>query len=93
FGSLSADNARIITMEWVVEGVALICLGGTLAAVTSVDHAGRAATVVYATPGASLVALAVVSLFTGFTISFIPFKLCPAIRPSSAVLMLLGTLP
>jgi hypothetical protein len=35
----------------------------------------------------------VVSLFTGFTISFIPFKLCPAIRPSSAVLMLLGTLP
>jgi hypothetical protein len=36
--------------------------------------------------------LAFVSFFTGFKISFLPFKLCPVIFITSAVLIILGGL-
>ena len=39
---------------------------------------------------AALVVMALVSLFTGFKVNFLPFKLCPAIFGLSAVLFILG---
>jgi hypothetical protein len=39
-----------------------------------------------------LIVLAFVSFLTGFKISFLPFKLCPAIFITSAVLIILGRL-
>jgi len=92
FGLVCSDDARIITMEWVIEGVALIFIGAVVAAVTSVDRASSAARAVYVVSVGVLIALAVVTLFTGFKISLVPFKLCPAIFLSSAVLILLGML-
>ena len=41
FGELTPDNRRIITMEWIVEGVALVSLAALVAAVTAVDAAAR----------------------------------------------------
>jgi hypothetical protein len=38
------------------------------------------------------VALALVSLFTGFKVHFLPFKLCPVIFTVSAALILLGAM-
>jgi hypothetical protein len=90
FGELTEANRRIITMEWLVEGVALISAGAVVAAVTAVDPASPAASAAYAVVVATLIALAIVSLFTGFKVRFLPFKLCPIIFGFSAALIVLG---
>lgn len=41
FGELSPDNEHIITMEWILEGVALILIGVLVATVTAVDSTSR----------------------------------------------------
>jgi hypothetical protein len=90
FGEISKDNQRILAMEWVTEGVALIFVGVLVAVVTWIDPGSAASTAVYWVSAGFLLALAVVSLFTGFRVSFLPFKLCPFIFTGSAVLVLVG---
>ncbi len=90
FGELTTDNRRIITMEWIVEGVALVSIGTLVAAVTVVERTGPAASAAYAVAIGTLVVLAVVSVFTGFRIAFLPFRLCPFVFGLSAVLIGLG---
>jgi hypothetical protein len=90
FGEVTADNRRIITMEWVVEGVALISVAAFATAVTAIDSQATTSTAVYAVAVATLLALAFVSLFTGFRIAFLPFRLCPIIFTVSAVLVAIG---
>ena len=90
FGELTADNRRIITMEWIVEGVALISRGSLVAAVTAVDAAAAVSSAAYAVAIATLLVLALVSLFTGFRVAFLPFRLCPFIFTLAAVLIALG---
>ncbi len=90
FGELTADNRRIITMEWIVEGVALVSLASLVAAVTAVAAAAAASSAAYAVAIATLLVLALVSLATGFRIAFLPFRLCPFIFTLSAVLIALG---
>ncbi|HEX9901344.1 MAG TPA: hypothetical protein VGB72_00630 [Acidobacteriota bacterium] len=90
FGNISADNKRIITMEWIVEGVALIFIGVLVFVVTLIDPSSAVSKAVYLTSSAGLIVLAVVSLFTGFKVKFIPFKLCPLVFTVSAVLIVLG---
>ena len=92
FGDLSADNRRIITMEWIIEGVALIAVGAFVVVVTAIDHTSKEARAVYAVAIAALLALAVVSTFTGFRIRFLPFRLCPVIFTTAAVLIAIGGL-
>ncbi len=70
FGELTPDNKRIITMEWIVEGVALISIGALVAAVTVVDSGAAASSAAYAVAVATLVVLAIVSIFTGFRVAF-----------------------
>lgn len=90
FGEISKDNQRILAMEWVTEGVALIFVGVLVAIVTLIDPTSSAAMAVYWVSAAFLFALATVSIFTGFKVSFLPFKLCPFIFSGSAVLILIG---
>jgi hypothetical protein len=90
FGELTADNRRIITMEWIVEGVALVSLAALVAVVTAVGATTTVSSAVYAVAVATLIALACVSLFTGFRIAFLPFRLCPLIFGLSAALIALG---
>lgn len=90
FGDLSPDNRRIITMEWIVEGVALISVAAFVAFATAVQPDGAVSAAVYAVAIATLIALAVVSLFTGFRIAFLPFRLCPFIFGLSAALIAWG---
>jgi hypothetical protein len=90
FGEINADNKNIITMEWIVEGVSLIFIGFLVAGVTIIDATSKAAGVVYLSSAGILIILAVVSLFTGFKVNFLPFKLCPLLFTLSAVLILLG---
>lgn len=90
FGEISIDNKRIITMEWIIEGIALIFIGSINALVTLIDYASIISRAIYLSSSFALIILALISLFTGFKISFLPFKLCPVIFTASAVLILVG---
>jgi hypothetical protein len=92
FGEISIDNRRIVAMEWITEGVALIFIGILVALVTYIDQNSEISQVVYWTSFAVLNVLSLVSSFTGFRISFFLFKLCPFIFTGSSILILLGIL-
>jgi len=92
FGEISVDNKHIITMEWIVEGVSLIFIGVLVTMVTIVDYSACVSKAVYLLSAIGLSVLAVVSLFTGFKIKFLPFKLCHIIFTISAVLIVIGGL-
>ena len=92
FGEISIDNKRIVTMEWIIEGLALIFIGVLVATVTVIDPSSVVSAAVYLISVIMLLVMAVLSLFTGFKISFLPFKLCPFIFTTSAVLILIGGL-
>jgi hypothetical protein len=92
FGEISEDNRHIITMEWIVEGVALIFIGALVATVTVVDPTSAVTRAVYWVAFIGLNVLSVVSLFTGAKVDFIMFKLCPVIFTGSSILILLGML-
>jgi hypothetical protein len=91
FGDISLDNKRIITMEWIIEGVSLIFLAVVVSSVTYIDHENTISKTIYWISFAMLNTLSVISLFTGFKVNFLPFKLCPAIFTTSSILILLGT--
>ena len=90
FGGISLDNRRIITMEWINEGATLIFIGGLTAAVTLIDPSSLLARTVYWLTIIMLNALSIISLFTGFRVNFLPYRLCPIIFTGSSVLILAG---
>ena len=92
FGDIGIDNKHILTMEWITEGVALMFIGVLVGAVTIIDSTHQVSTAVYIISTIGLLVLALVSLFTGFRISFLPFRLCPFIFSLSAALIFLGVL-
>ncbi|OFW65815.1 MAG: hypothetical protein A2Y74_05485 [Actinobacteria bacterium RBG_13_63_9] len=61
-----------------------------VAAVTAVASQAMISAAVYAVAIATLLALALVSLFTGFRVALLPFRLCPVIFIVSAVLIAVG---
>lgn len=91
FGAISADNARVITMEWVNEGLTLIFLGALAIVTAIIEKKGPAAAkAVYVMVFFMLAAMSVLSVFTGFKIDFLPYKLCPYIFTGSGLLVLQG---
>ncbi|MFC1544424.1 hypothetical protein ACFL4Y_04135 [Gemmatimonadota bacterium] len=93
FGDLTSDNRRIITMEWIAEGLTLIFLGVLPLLVTALagPDAG-AADIVYRSVAGMLIVLAVLSLTSGARTSVLPMKLCPAVKTVAAALILIGSL-
>lgn len=92
FGDISSDNRNIIAMEWINEGVTLIFIGAVVAAATYFDAAHIVSRAVYFISIICLVVLSIISLFTGARINFLPYKLCPVIFMTSAILVLFGGL-
>ena len=90
FGDISTDNRRVITMEWLVEGVALISVAAFVAVTAAIEPHARLSSAVFVVAIGTLLALAVVSIFTGFRIAFLPYRLCPFIFGLSAVLIAVG---
>ncbi len=90
FGDISLDNKRIITMEWIIEGAALIFVAAVVCCVTFIEHTAAVSKAVYWLSFAMLNALSIISLMTGFKINFLPFKLCPILFTGSSILILLG---
>jgi hypothetical protein len=92
FGDISEDNKNIITMEWLVEGVALIFIGVLVAMVTIIDPISAVSRAVCWLSFGMLNLLSVISLLTGFKVDFFTFKLCPVIFTGGSILILLGIL-
>jgi len=77
-------------MEWIVEGLALVFVGLLTIIVAMSDTESRLARNICLSIVCILFCLTIVSLFTGFRIDYLPFKLCPLIFSSSAVLIIVG---
>ncbi|MDH3271699.1 MAG: hypothetical protein OEN56_10220 [Gemmatimonadota bacterium] len=91
FEPLTDDNRHVLRMEWIVEGVALVFVAALVGVTTGLS--GRTADssgIVYGMSAAFLLAMAVVSLFTGARASPLPYKLCAPIFASAAILILVG---
>jgi len=91
FGGISLDNKRIITMEWIIEGVFLISIAVIVSSVTYIDYTGVISKNIYRICFVMLNALSAISLLTGFKINFLPFKLCPVGFTTASILILLGS--
>jgi hypothetical protein len=91
FGNISVDNVNIIRMEWINEGFTLIFLG-SLTIITSMisDSDSKVVKTVYFLTFIMLSAMSILSLFTGFKIDYLPFKLCPVIFTAAGLLILQG---
>jgi CHASE2 domain-containing sensor protein len=91
FGNITADNIRIIRMEWINEGLTLIFMGLLTIICTILNNSeNRVIKAVYFLTFSMLLAMSVLSLNTGFKINFLPFKLCPLIFMVSGLLILQG---
>ncbi|MFC1913482.1 hypothetical protein ACFLX7_04755 [Chloroflexota bacterium] len=92
FGAISQDNRRIITMEWVAEGLTLCFIGLLVLFVTLLAQSGsQVSDIVYRASGAMLLAMAGWTLATGARTSIVPIKICPAVKTVVAILFLVGS--
>lgn len=93
FGAISLDNRRIITMEWVGEGLTLIFIGLLVLSVAGLGESGSStAAVVYRGSSVMLLFMAGLSLLTGARTSILPMRLCPFIKTTAAILILVGSM-
>jgi len=91
FGSISEDNKRIITMEWIAEGLTLCFIGLLVLFITVLGGSQNPASIiVYRISALMLLIMASLSLFTGARTSIVPIKICPLVKTIVAVLFLLG---
>jgi len=92
FGDISADSRRIITMEWVAEGLALTFVGVlTLIVTLAAGLADPVAVLVYRLCAAALVVFALWTLVAGFRTAIVPIRLCPLVLSTAAALLVLAT--
>jgi phosphoglycerol transferase MdoB-like AlkP superfamily enzyme len=93
FGSISQDNKRIITMEWIAEGLTLCFIGVLVFLVTILTESqNQTALIVYRASAIMLLIMAGLTLFTGARTAVIPIKICPFVKTAVAILYLLGSL-
>jgi len=92
FGQISKDNRRIITMEWIAEGLTLCFIGLLVLFVTLWGGSqNEASIIVYRTSAAMLVVMAMLTASTGARTSILPIKICPVVKIAVAILFILGT--
>lgn len=92
FGQISQDNKRIITMEWLAEGLTMCFIGLLVLFVTLWGGSQNAVSIiVYRTSAAMLVVMAILTASTGARTLIVPIKICPAVKIAVAILFFLGT--
>ena len=92
FSNISADNRRIITMEWLAEGFTLIFIGLLVLLITVLyDHSNAISILVYRASAGMLVVMAVLTALTGARTKVTPIRICPLVKFSVAVLLVLGS--
>jgi len=92
FGDISTDNLRIITMEWIAEGLTLGFIGVLVLLTTLLGWSREpVAIIVYRASAGMLVILAVLSQLTGARTALLPMRLCPYVKTVVAILFFLGS--
>ncbi len=92
FGAISKDNKRIITMEWVAEGLALCFIGFLVLFVTVLgDSQNDVSLIVYRASAGMLIVMAIWTALTGARTSIIPIKICPFVKTIVAILFIVGS--
>ncbi len=93
FEPLGADQRRILTMEWVAEGLTLAFIGTLILALAlaggRAEPAGRLALSLAA---AFLLVMALWTRLTGALTSVVPIKICPYVKTAAAALVVAGLL-
>lgn len=86
FGPMPPDHRRVFTMEWIMEGLALIFIAA-LAVAMAWGEPTSAGRVVLWICVVMLNAMSVVSLATGARVDFIAYRLCPVIFTGTSLLI------
>jgi hypothetical protein len=92
FGTISGDNRKIITMEWIAEGLTLCFIGLLVLLVTL--YAGPqnlVSVLLYKVTAWMLVAMAGLTFVTGAKTSITTIKVCPLVKSIVAILFFLGS--
>ena len=92
FGQISKDYKRIITMEWIAEGLTLCFIGLLVLFITVTGGTRNPISLnVYRASALMLVVMAILTAFTGARTSIVPIKICPIVKIIVAILFFLGT--
>lgn len=92
FGEITEDNKRIITMEWIAEGLTLCFIGMPVLPITVFEGVQNAASVlVFRASVVMLLIMAVLTVSTGARMSVLPIKICPFVKVAVAVLFILAS--
>ena len=92
FGSISPDNKRIITMEWIAEGLTLCFIGLLVLFIAIIGGVQNPVSVnVFRACALMLVVIAGLTAVTGARTSVVPIKICPFVKLAVAVLFFLGS--
>ncbi|MBK5114934.1 MAG: hypothetical protein KGD59_13190 [Candidatus Heimdallarchaeota archaeon] len=93
FGDISEDNKKIITLEWIAEGIALCFIGILAIFVTAFgDPTTLTNQLVYWISSGTMLGLGILTLLTGARTPIIPFKICPIVLTVVIILFMLGSL-
>ena len=77
-------------MELITEGILLVFIGMIVIGTTVIGSNNQLTDFIHLSAVFVLIILVIVSLFTGYKINYLPFKLCPFLFLSSAILIILG---
>jgi len=92
FGTISDDNKRIITMEWVAEGLTLCFIGLLVLFVTVLENSqDNVSLIVYRASAGMLIVMAGWTALTGARTPIVPIKICPFVKTIVAILFILGS--
>ena len=93
FGEISDDNTKIITMEWVAEGITLCFIGLIVLLVTIIVGSQNPASIlVYRVSAGMLIVMAVWTSITGARTAVVPIKICPLVKTAVGILFIIATL-
>jgi hypothetical protein len=93
FGELSTDNRRVLTMEWIAEGLAIIFAGALVATATIAgDPDDGVSIAVYRATAGLLAGIALLTTFTGARTRVVWFKVCAVVMAVGVGLLLAGSL-
>jgi hypothetical protein len=88
FGPISADNSRIITQEWLAEGIMMWGIAAFVIVSTATAQAGDVRVLVYRVAAGLLVTVGVLTALTGARTRVVWFRVCPVVMAAAAALLL-----
>jgi hypothetical protein len=93
FEPITEDNRRVVVQEWLAEALTMWGVAAVVVVATAIGAPESNMTSwLYRVVAGLLIALAVLTAFTGARTSVIWFKICPVLLGSSAVLLIAASL-